>query len=54
MTLKEELLAEIETMTETQIAEFIIMIKNLKTQNTNFNENEIEKLTLGECIAKFR
>ncbi|QYX31421.1 hypothetical protein [Sphaerospermopsis torques-reginae] len=54
MTLKEELLSEIETMTETQIAEFIMMIKNMKNEKPNFHENQVEKLTLGECIAKFR
>ncbi|MFM6003284.1 MAG: hypothetical protein ACKPBH_02755 [Dolichospermum sp.] len=54
MTLKEELLAEIETMTETQIAEFIVMLKNMKNKNPNFEENQIKKLTIGECIAKFR
>jgi hypothetical protein len=37
MTLKEELLAEIETMTETQIAEFIMMLKNMKNKNPNFD-----------------
>ncbi|MEA5523631.1 hypothetical protein [Nodularia spumigena] len=32
MTFKEELVAEIETMTEAQIAELLIMVKNIKTK----------------------
>ncbi|GCL39037.1 MULTISPECIES: hypothetical protein [Sphaerospermopsis] len=32
MTFKEQLVAEIETMTEEQIAELLIMVKNMKTK----------------------
>ena len=54
MTSKEQLFAEIETMTETQIAEFLMIVKNIKIKNENPPENLINKLSLGKCIAKFR
>ncbi|NET01417.1 MAG: hypothetical protein F6K62_26380 [Sphaerospermopsis sp. SIO1G2] len=36
--IEEELLAKIETMTEAEIADFIILIEKLKTQNSRLDK----------------